>query len=94
MASPLIKQAMIVGTGRPDTAALIIPSTDAYDPYDMRCLFDQLNALLPEASRIRPERVAVLRECDQFVMSWKGEVVRSSTIAKYQYIIDGLYRKR
>jgi len=87
--SPLIRDAMVVGTNRPQPAVLFIPADPTNS--DLTSLIEEINASIPKHSRIVPELVKSLPPTSEFLVSDKRSLKRTKSVALFQSEIDDLY---
>ena len=98
---PLIRTALIAGTGRQQAAALIEPSSAAADtPYALARLRDAVwpvieaaNAAAPAHARVRRSHVLFAQPARPFLRASKGTVQRAPTLRAYATELDALYAR-
>ena len=92
-ASPWIQEAFVLGTGRPHIVALLIPpkGENQVTYEDITPLIEEINMNLKPISKLSMDRIKILDPSDEFVTTFKGEMTRSGTEAKYRSEIDKLY---
>lgn len=85
-----VAQTMVVGDGRPQLAALIVPSPGA-DPAAIAALIDRVNAVLPDYARVRHWLAVAPFTVDNGLATGNGRPVRKRVIEHHSTQIDALY---
>lgn len=85
-----VAQAVVVGDGRPQLAALIVPSPGA-DPAALAALIDRVNAALPDYARVRHWLAVQPFTVDNGLATGNGRPVRTRVIEHHSMQIDALY---
>lgn len=92
-----VRDALVVGAERPQTAALIIMSEEA-EKYDLQTALEliwpavqEANKAAPSHSRLVPELIRLLPATSSFINTDKMSIMRRKTVAAFKDIIDDIY---
>ena len=88
---PLGRDAVVVGTDRPQPAVLFIPSKSG-DPTPIRPLIDEIQRFDPKHSMIMPDLVRALPMDAEFLISDKRSIKRAKTVAMFQAQMKDMYQ--
>ncbi|KAF1977379.1 acetyl-CoA synthetase-like protein [Bimuria novae-zelandiae CBS 107.79] len=95
---PLVKGALVVGTGRFQAGLLVEPEWNRLGSYDPSALIEQIwptveqaNREAPSHARIYQSKIAVAKVQKPFVRAGKGSIIRSQTVAAFKDEIEALY---
>ena len=90
LSCPLVSYVLVLGSGRPGTAALVLPRDAKTSIADLQPYVDNLNRDLPSQSRLQKGMIKILSPGDSFVLSPKGTVIRGKSEEKFHEIIEAL----
>ena len=90
LADACVAQAVVVGDGRPQLAALIVPSPGT-DPAALAALIDRVNAALPDYARVRHWLAVPPFTVENGLVTGNGRPVRTRVLEHHSTQIDALY---
>ncbi|KAJ3549260.1 hypothetical protein NM208_g592 [Fusarium decemcellulare] len=95
---PKVRSAMVVGEGRFQSALLVEPEKNIYDPAERKALIEMVWPMIEAASNDSPAHGRVVKELvyvtepqKPFLRTAKGSVNRRATLDLYKEVIDKLY---